>query len=78
MHAPSSAEFLDVDTGLVGLLETAVSRTQDDATRSKVIAEVFSVAKTAANLGNCCKTASQRILEAGDDRKLPLEDFLEP
>jgi tetratricopeptide (TPR) repeat protein len=40
LHAPSSAEFLDVDTGLVSLLETAVSRTQGDATRSRVLARL--------------------------------------
>jgi tetratricopeptide (TPR) repeat protein len=40
LHAPSSAEFLDVDIDLVGLLEAAVSRTRDDATRSRVLARL--------------------------------------
>jgi len=40
LHAPSSAEFLDVDVGLVRLLEAAVSRTRDDATRARVLARL--------------------------------------
>jgi tetratricopeptide (TPR) repeat protein len=40
LHAPSGAEFLDVDVELVRLLETAVSRTLDDATRARVLARL--------------------------------------
>jgi hypothetical protein len=38
--APSQAEFLDVDTGLVRLLELAIPRAPDDGTRARLLARL--------------------------------------
>ena len=40
LHAPSTAEFLEVDTDLIGLLEAAVLRARDDAARARVLARL--------------------------------------
>ena len=40
LTAPSQAEFLDVDTGLVRLLELAVPQAPDDATRARLLARL--------------------------------------
>jgi len=40
LTAPSQAEFLDVDTGLVRLLEMAIPRAPDDSTRSRLLARL--------------------------------------
>jgi hypothetical protein len=40
LHAPSRAEFLDIDAGLVGLLETAVGRATGDGVRARVLARL--------------------------------------
>lgn len=40
LHAPSRAEFLDVDTSLVRLLETAITRANGDGTRARLLARL--------------------------------------
>ncbi len=40
LRAPSQAEFLDVDTGLVRLLELAIPRAPDDGTRARLLARL--------------------------------------
>ena len=40
LHAPSRAEFLDIDAGLVGLLETAADRATGDLARARVLARL--------------------------------------
>ena len=40
LHAPSSAEFLDLDVDLVRLLEAAAGRAGDDGTRARVLARL--------------------------------------
>ena len=40
LRAPSQAEFLDVDTGLVRLLELAIPRAPDDGTRARLQARL--------------------------------------
>ena len=40
LTAPSQAEFLDVDTGLVRLLEMAIPRAPDDSTRARLLARL--------------------------------------
>jgi tetratricopeptide (TPR) repeat protein len=40
LTTPSTAGFLDVDVNLIRLLETAVDRARDDATRSRVLARL--------------------------------------
>jgi AAA ATPase-like protein len=42
LHAPSRAQFLDLDTGLVELLETACTRAAGDRTRARVLARLGS------------------------------------
>jgi hypothetical protein len=40
LTAPSQAEFLDIDTGLVRLLEIAIPRAPDDSTRARLLARL--------------------------------------
>ena len=40
LHAPSRAEFLDIDAGLLGLLETAAGRAAGDRDRARVLARL--------------------------------------
>ena len=40
LTAPSQAEFLDVDTGLVRLLELALPQAPDDSTRARLLARL--------------------------------------
>jgi tetratricopeptide (TPR) repeat protein len=40
LTAPSQAEFLDVDTGLVRLLELAVPQAEDDSTKARLLARL--------------------------------------
>ena len=40
LTAPSQAEFLDVDTGLVRLLEMAIPRAPDDSTKARLLARL--------------------------------------
>jgi hypothetical protein len=40
LHAPSTAEFLDLDVDLVRLLEAAAGRAGDDGTRARVLARL--------------------------------------
>ena len=40
LHAPSTAEFLDLDVDLIRLLETTARRAADDGTRARVLARL--------------------------------------
>ena len=40
LHAPSTAEFLDLDVDLIRLLETTAGRAADDGTRARVLARL--------------------------------------
>src|SRR4029453_18872345 len=74
LHAPSSAEFLDLDVDLVRLLETAARRGADDGTRARVLArltyELLSDASAGARRRELADQALALARAGGDQRTL--------
>lgn len=70
LTTPSTAGFLDVDVNLIRLLETALGRARDDATRSRVLArlafELLGDASAAARRRTLSDEALSLARRAGD------------
>jgi hypothetical protein len=74
LHAPSTAEFLDLDVDLVRLLETAAGRASDDGTRARVLARLAYELLADASAGPRRRELADQALRlargAGDPRVL--------
>ncbi len=72
LTAPSQAEFLDVDTGLVRLLELALPQAPDDSTRARLLARLARELLGDSSAGPRRRALANESLKLARDSRDPL------